>query len=46
VLLGLVALLLPRWRRRAGPGRGHSAAAPPLDAGDAARLDADLSRFK
>jgi hypothetical protein len=39
-----LALLLPRWRRV----RSASAGEPPqptLDAGDAARLDADLARF-
>ena len=47
VLLGLLvglALLLPRWRR----ARGESARElqrTTLDAGDAARLDADLARF-
>jgi len=47
VLLALVAglaLLLPRWRRaRAQAGAGPSRET--LDAGDAARLDADLARF-
>jgi cytochrome c-type biogenesis protein CcmH len=47
VLLALIvglALLLPRWRRARGVSarEPHSAA---LDAGDAARLDADLARF-
>jgi cytochrome c-type biogenesis protein CcmH len=44
-LIVLLALLLPSWRRHA---RGQTLAAPPspeLDAGDAARLDADLERF-
>ncbi len=47
VLLGLLvglALLLPRWRR----ARGEAAREPQratLDAGEAARLDADLARF-
>jgi cytochrome c-type biogenesis protein CcmH len=47
VLVALVtglALLLPRWRR----ARATSAGGPPqpkLDAGDSARLDADLARF-
>jgi cytochrome c-type biogenesis protein CcmH len=42
-LVGGLALLLPRWRRaRAG---STSAPAPALEAGDAARLDADLARF-
>ncbi len=43
LLVGL-ALLLPRWRRARAEGAGapkHTA----LDAGDAARLDADLARF-
>ena len=44
-LLTLLALLLPRWRRRspsdAGSGTGQA-----LDPSDAARLDADLARFK
>jgi cytochrome c-type biogenesis protein CcmH len=43
-LLALLALLLPRWRRRAR--EGHEEPAPPrLDATDAERLDADLARF-
>jgi cytochrome c-type biogenesis protein CcmH len=45
-LLALLGVLLPRWRRRA---RALAAAAgpaqSPLDAGDTARLDADMSRF-
>jgi len=44
-LLGVLALLLPRWRREA---RGRASRASPsaaLDASDAARLDADLARF-
>jgi cytochrome c-type biogenesis protein CcmH len=43
LLVGL-ALLRPRWRR----ARSHSAREPQhttLDAGDSARLDADLARF-
>jgi len=44
-LLTLLALLLPRWRRRspsdAGSGTGQA-----LDPSDAARLEADLARFK
>jgi len=45
VLLALLATLLVRWRRR---GREPAAApeeAAPLSAGDASRLEADLSRF-
>ena len=44
-LVGLLALVLARWRRagreRPSPGPG----APTLSASDAARLDADLQRF-
>lgn len=46
-LLGVLAALVPRWRRRSreaaaagGPGPG-----PDLSAADAARLDADLARY-
>jgi len=44
-LLGLLALLLPSWRRHA---RVQALTAPPaheISASDAARLDADLERF-
>jgi cytochrome c-type biogenesis protein CcmH len=44
-LLAALAVLLPRWRRRA---REQAAVKPPaqtLSATDAARLDADLTRF-
>jgi cytochrome c-type biogenesis protein CcmH len=44
-LLVLLALLLPRWRRGGRPPRGETDGTPPLDAHDAERLDADLSRF-
>ncbi len=47
VLVALVAglaLLLPRWRRVRGTSAGGSPQ-PNLDAGDSARLDADLARF-
>jgi cytochrome c-type biogenesis protein CcmH len=44
-LLALMALLLPRWRRRSAAD-GPSGPSPALDPGDAARLDADLARFK
>jgi cytochrome c-type biogenesis protein CcmH len=40
----MLALLLPRWRRRAHSSLTASAA-PPLAPADAARLDADLARF-
>jgi cytochrome c-type biogenesis protein CcmH/NrfF len=45
-LLGLVALLLPRWRRQNRAGRERDDTAAPLEPPDAARLDADLARFK
>jgi cytochrome c-type biogenesis protein CcmH len=44
-LLGLLALLLPSWRRHARAQTARAAEAPPLSPGDAARLDADLERF-
>jgi cytochrome c-type biogenesis protein CcmH/NrfF len=45
-LLALLAMLLPRWRRRARAGHDLPGPAPGLDATDAERLDADLARFK
>jgi cytochrome c-type biogenesis protein CcmH len=45
-LLALVALLLPRWRRRPPRDGGPATPSPKLDPSDAARLDADLARFK
>jgi cytochrome c-type biogenesis protein CcmH/NrfF len=45
-LLGLLAVLLPRWRRRQHGYEGATGKAEPLDPGDAERLDADLARFK
>ncbi|HEV7936853.1 MAG TPA: cytochrome c-type biogenesis protein CcmH [Solirubrobacteraceae bacterium] len=44
-LIGLLALLLPSWRRHARAQTATSAESPELSAGDAARLDADLERF-
>ncbi len=46
-LLAALALLLPRWRRRAGgPGSEAPApAGPELSAADARRLDQDLARY-
>jgi cytochrome c-type biogenesis protein CcmH len=53
-LLAALALLLPRWRRRAREHSGEQGAAGPeptastvhaLDPDDAARLDSDLARF-
>jgi hypothetical protein len=46
-LLATLALLLPRWRRRAGL-RGSeppAPAGPELSAADARRLDQDLARY-
>lgn len=44
-LMGLLALLLPSWRRHARVQAAQMADAPQLSADDAARLDADLERF-
>ncbi len=44
-LLGALALLLPRWRRRAHAQAAREAPPRTLSPGDAARLEADLSRF-
>ncbi len=49
VLLATVAVLLPRWRRRARATQAAREAegipAPALDAAAAARLEADMARF-
>jgi cytochrome c-type biogenesis protein CcmH len=42
-LAGMLAVLLPRWRRRSRGGSGEPPA--PLPPGDAARLESDLARF-
>jgi cytochrome c-type biogenesis protein CcmH len=44
-LLGLLFMLLPRWRRSARAGAGQRTEATALPASDAARLEADLARF-
>jgi cytochrome c-type biogenesis protein CcmH len=44
-LLVMLALLLPSWRRHALAMAGRTPDVASLDAGDAARLDADLERF-
>jgi cytochrome c-type biogenesis protein CcmH/NrfF len=44
-LLALLAVLLPRWRRRAREQAGRGARPSELSASDSARLDADLARF-
>jgi hypothetical protein len=46
-LIALLAMLLPRWRRR-GRGRADDRArapAPSLSAADERRLDEDLARY-
>jgi cytochrome c-type biogenesis protein CcmH len=47
-LLGLLTLLLPRWRRRAraAPASGGAGSPPALSPSDKARLDADIARFE
>jgi len=42
--LGAIAFSVARWRRR--PGETETETGPRLDAGDEARLDADLERYK
>jgi cytochrome c-type biogenesis protein CcmH len=44
-LLAALALLLPRWRRRASIQARERNPAPALSAAEAQRLDADLERF-
>ncbi len=44
-LIGLLALLLPSWRRHARAQAARTASAPQLSPSDATRLDADLERF-
>jgi cytochrome c-type biogenesis protein CcmH len=44
-LLAALAVLLPRWRRRAREQAAVEPTAQTLSATDAARLDADLTRF-
>jgi cytochrome c-type biogenesis protein CcmH/NrfF len=44
-LIALLAMLLPRWRRRPRAGHDPPGPTPSLDATDAERLDADLARF-
>ncbi len=47
-LLGLLALLLPRWRRRAhaAPTSGGTGPTPALSTSEEARLNADIARFE
>jgi cytochrome c-type biogenesis protein CcmH len=44
-LLAALAVLLPRWRRRARAQALSTGAAPTLSAAESERLDADLRRF-
>jgi cytochrome c-type biogenesis protein CcmH len=44
-LVGALVVLLPKWRRHARSQAALAASEPALSPGDAARLDADLSRF-
>jgi cytochrome c-type biogenesis protein CcmH/NrfF len=44
-LLGLLALLLPRWRRRSAAEPRAASSARVLSPADAARLQSDLERF-
>lgn len=47
-IVALLALLLPRWRRRPAPTAFHGGAAPApeLSDADARRLDEDLARYE
>jgi cytochrome c-type biogenesis protein CcmH len=44
-LVAALVVLLPKWRRYARAQASRAPAEEPLSAADAARLDADLSRF-
>lgn len=44
-LLALIAVLVPRWRRRGGDEHDPGAAGPDLAPDDARRLDAELAGF-
>jgi cytochrome c-type biogenesis protein CcmH len=44
-LIAALAVLLPRWRRRARAPDEQDAPRPALSSSDSARLDADLARF-
>ncbi len=44
-LLATLAVLLPRWRRRAREQAARAIDAPQLSSADSARLEADLAKF-
>jgi cytochrome c-type biogenesis protein CcmH len=44
-LLALIALLLPRWRKRGPPDDGGDDAGPDLSPAEARRLEQDLARY-
>ena len=50
IVIGALALLVPRWRRRPAAGMssatGDPQAAPPISSADAKRLDEDLARYE
>jgi cytochrome c-type biogenesis protein CcmH len=45
VLLAVVLLLLPGWRRRARAQSAATSSSPALNAADAAKLESDLARY-
>jgi cytochrome c-type biogenesis protein CcmH len=44
--VAILAVALPRWRRRTKAAASPSTSAPPLDPADAVRLDEDLAQFR
>ncbi|MHB8532824.1 MAG: cytochrome c-type biogenesis protein CcmH [Solirubrobacteraceae bacterium] len=45
-LIGLLAVLLPKWRRRTPAHAVAGAGAAPLGAADSARLESDMARYE
>jgi cytochrome c-type biogenesis protein CcmH len=45
ILVAVLIVLLPRWRRRARAQAGAGTSAPTISSADSRRLDADLKRF-
>jgi cytochrome c-type biogenesis protein CcmH len=43
--IGVLVLILPRWRRRTAEAAGPARAAPRLDAAEERRLEEELSRY-